>query len=62
MWKSDAREGRGTMFYCDGSKEEGEWKNDYFIGVHTVTLASGVVKRRKWPGNSWTFADAKWLD
>ena len=29
-WKNGKKDGKGTYYYNDGQKEEGNWKNDNF--------------------------------
>jgi hypothetical protein len=41
-------EGKGTYFWPDGSKYEGDWKNGMQNGIGIHTSASGILKSGKW--------------
>jgi hypothetical protein len=44
----DKKEGRGTFFWPDGRKYEGDWKNGKQHGIGIYTSASGKTKRGEW--------------
>ena len=49
----NARSGRGTMRFGDGSRYEGEWRDDDMNGQGVMTLPNGVRYEGLFVAGEW---------